>query len=110
MTLEVFDSHRLSNAGQYEISDALEEGKIVYFPVSPVELPAPETLVFFREELSKLIKLKNISYHPESGRVRGLDTAGLLLAGKTLPSPRWLLRPEVVTMLWQSLKSSIFSK
>ena len=74
MTLEVFDSQRLNNAGQYDLSDALEGGKIVYFPESPVELPAPEELVFFREELPKLLKLKNISYHPESGRVRGLDT------------------------------------
>jgi hypothetical protein len=74
MTLEVFDSQRLNYAGQYDLSDALEGGKIVYFPESPVELPAPEELVFFREELPKLLKLKNISYHPESGRVRGLDT------------------------------------
>jgi hypothetical protein len=56
MTLEVFDSQRLSGAGRYDLSDALEEGKIIYFPVSPVELPSTDDLDFFRSELPKLLK------------------------------------------------------
>jgi hypothetical protein len=71
--LEVFDSERLQEAGPFDLSDALEQGNIVHFPTSPVTIPAAEDLAFFREELPHLLKLKNISYHPEAGRVRGLD-------------------------------------
>ena len=56
-----------------DISDSLERGSIVYFPQSPVALPSEEDLKFLREELPALLKLKNISYHPEAGKVRGLD-------------------------------------
>jgi hypothetical protein len=40
-----------------------------------VPLPTAEDLSFIRQELPKLLKLKNISYHPEEGRTRGLDSA-----------------------------------
>ena len=73
--LEVYDDARRQNAGRYELSDALEQGSIVHFPTSPVPLPSDEDLVFFREELPKLLRLKNISYHHEAGYVRGLDDA-----------------------------------
>lgn len=73
--LEVFDEERLSSAGRYDLSDALERGAIVRFPKSPVPVPAEEDLVFFRDKLPKLLKLKNISYHPEAGQVRGIDDA-----------------------------------
>jgi hypothetical protein len=75
MTLETFDDARLQQLQPDEISDALEHGSIVYFPRSPVALPAAEDLDFFRDELPGLLKRKNISFHPEDGRTRGLDSA-----------------------------------
>jgi len=71
--LEVYDDARLASAGANDLSDALERGRIVHFPRSPVPVPPEEDLAFFRQQLPKLLKLKNISYHPEAGHVRGLD-------------------------------------
>ena len=71
--LETFDQHRLEQLQPDDISDSLERGSIVYFPTSPVALPARDDLDFLRKELPSLLKLKNISYHPESGKVHGLD-------------------------------------
>ncbi len=71
--LDSFDKHRLEQTGPDDISDALEKGSIVFFPEAPVALPVPEDLAFIRQELPRLLKLKNISYHPEAGTVRGLD-------------------------------------
>ncbi|MCI0518598.1 MAG: Kdo hydroxylase family protein, partial [Woeseiaceae bacterium] len=78
--LMTFDQDRLAAAGPRDLSDALEEGAIVYFPRSPVPLPAATDLEFFRVELPNLLKLKNISYHPEAGHVSGLDAADLATA------------------------------
>ena len=72
--LDTYDENRLRQLQPDDISDSLERGSIVYFPKSPVTLPSAEDLSFFREELPKLVKLKNISFHPEAGRVRGLDS------------------------------------
>ena len=80
--LQVYDETRLENAGPYDLSDALEQGDVVHFPKSPVPLPSDEDLVFFRDELPRLLKLKNISYHPEAGHVRGLDDADPQIAGR----------------------------
>lgn len=71
--LDTFDAGRLSQLKSYEISDSLERGTVVFFPESPVPLPSSEDLSFIRQELPKLIKLKNVSYHPEAGRIKGLD-------------------------------------
>lgn len=71
--LEVYDDARLASAGANDLSDALERGRIVHFPRSPVPVPPEEDLAFFRQQLPKLLKMKNISYHPEAGHVRGLD-------------------------------------
>ena len=75
MALDTFDDARLKNLQPDVISDSLERGSIVYFPQSPVALPAAQDLEFFRQELPRLLKHKNISYHPEDGRTRGLDSA-----------------------------------
>ena len=72
--LETFDNARLQGLQADELSDALERGEIAYFPRSPVPLPAAQDLDFFREELPRRLKRKNISYHPESGDTRGLDS------------------------------------
>ncbi|MGQ0384195.1 MAG: Kdo hydroxylase family protein [Gammaproteobacteria bacterium] len=55
------------------VRDALEANRIVYFPTCPVPLPSTATLDFLRRELPSRLKLKNVSYHPEAGRVSGLD-------------------------------------
>lgn len=80
--LDTIDEQRLGGLGADDISDSLERGAIVYFPRSPVPLPAPEELVFLRQQLPGLLKQKNISYHPEAGRVRGLDSDDAELRGR----------------------------
>lgn len=72
--LDAIDQQRLKRLGSDDISDSLERGSIVYFPESPVALPADEDLIFLRQELPGLLKLKNVSFHPEAGSVRGLDS------------------------------------
>ena len=71
--LDTFDEQRLQQLQPDELSDSLERGSIVYFPQSPIALPAADDLEFFRQELPRRLKLKNISYHPEEGRTRGLE-------------------------------------
>lgn len=63
----------LGRCGPHDLSDALELGRIVYFPASPVPLPSEEDLTFLRTELPSLISLKNISFYPDSDRVYGLS-------------------------------------
>ena len=55
------------------VRDALEANRIVYFPACPLPLPPAETLDFLRRELPSRLKLKNVSYHPEAGKVSGLE-------------------------------------
>lgn len=55
------------------IQAALEANRIVYFPRCPFPLPDAAALQYLRVELPSRLKLKNISYHPESGRLTGLE-------------------------------------
>ena len=55
------------------VRDALEANRIVYFPTCPVPLPDRATLDFLRRELPSRLKLKNISYHPEAGKISGIE-------------------------------------
>ncbi len=71
--LDTYDQGRLNQMQPDEMSDSLERGSIVYFPESPVQLPSEEDLSFLRQELPKILKLKNLSYHHEVGRTPGLD-------------------------------------
>lgn len=64
---------QLAQAGSHDISDALERGGIVYFPESPVPLPSEADLDFLRQKMPAMMKSKNVSYHPETGRIYGLD-------------------------------------
>jgi 3-deoxy-D-manno-oct-2-ulosonic acid (Kdo) hydroxylase len=73
MMLDTFDDERLQKMQPDELSDSLERGSVVFFPESPVALPEAEDLTFFRQQLPKRLKLKNISFHPEDGKTRGLD-------------------------------------
>lgn len=71
--LETFDAARLATAGPRTLSDALEQGRIVYLPRCPVELPDEADLDVLRDQLAGAITRKNVSYHPEADSVRGLD-------------------------------------
>ena len=71
--LEVFDQNRLAGARPDEVGDLLEAGNIVQFDPCPIELPNDAELDTLRQELPKQIKLKNVSYHPEADKVKGLD-------------------------------------
>jgi hypothetical protein len=51
----------------------LEEGKILYFPVSPFSLSASETDVLLRQRQSNRRWHKNIAYRPLKDRVTGFD-------------------------------------
>ncbi|WP_419859231.1 Kdo hydroxylase family protein [Candidatus Palauibacter irciniicola] len=59
-----------------DLADALERGEIVFFPVCPVELPPEEDLERLRSELPRQLRAKNVSYHPESRRLRGVASRG----------------------------------
>jgi len=61
-----------------DLADALERGEIVFFPVCPVEFPPEEDLERLRSELPRQLRAKNVSYHPESGRLRGVASRGRL--------------------------------
>lgn len=50
----------------------LEHGRIVHFPECPIELPSNADLEFLRTEMPKLLRSKNVSYHPEAGRILGI--------------------------------------
>ncbi len=60
-------------ANPESVRDALEANRIVYFPACPLPLPPAATLDFLRRELPARLKLKNVSYHPEAGKVSGLE-------------------------------------
>jgi len=70
--LETFDAPRLAAAGPRTLSDLLEQGRIVYLPRCPVELPDEADLDVLRDQLAGAITRKNVSYHPEADSVRGL--------------------------------------
>lgn len=78
--LDTFDNERLNHLQADDISDSLERGSVVFFPESPVPLPSAEDLAFIRQELPELLRLKNISYHPETGRIPGLGKVDAQLA------------------------------
>ena len=71
--LEHFDAERLANSPAGEMEQLIEAGNIIHFPECPIELPTEDELNQLRSELPKQLKLKNVSYHPEAGTVRGLD-------------------------------------
>ena len=53
------------------VADDLERGRIVKFVPSPVPLPDASDAAFLLQDLPERLKLKNISYHPETDSVRG---------------------------------------
>ncbi len=65
-------AERVGELGPVELSDALERGEVVYFPTCPLALPAENDLAYLRERLPRQLHTKNVSYHPESDRLRGI--------------------------------------
>ena len=70
--LATFTKAQLAAAGPHDLSDALENGKIVCFPECPIELPSLEDLEFLRQEMPKHLSSKNISFHPEADKIIGI--------------------------------------
>ncbi|HYF00129.1 MAG TPA: Kdo hydroxylase family protein [Planctomycetota bacterium] len=68
-----FTPEQLAQAGPDDLSDPLERGNIVQFPEVPIELPHPADLDFMRSEMPKLLRSKNISYHPEQDKIVGIS-------------------------------------
>ena len=58
-----------NDASPKDIQDAMERAEVVFFDRSPVELPIEADLEFMREGLPHELKVKNISYHPESDSI-----------------------------------------
>jgi hypothetical protein len=63
----------LDPAAAESIATALESNHIVGFPRCPFPLPAASDLQFLCTELPTRLKLKNVSYHGEGGRLTGLE-------------------------------------
>ena len=78
--LASYTPEQVSMAGPQEFSAALERGQIVHFPECPFELPAASDLERLRRELPQQLELKNVSYHPETDQVHGLDGSADLTA------------------------------
>jgi hypothetical protein len=70
--LATYSKAQISQLPPDTISDDLENGKIVCFPECPIDLPRPEDLEFLRQEMPKHLASKNISYHPEAGKIIGI--------------------------------------
>lgn len=62
-----------SDRSPAEIEDALESGRVVYFPRCPIDLPTERDIEWLRSGLDANLKAKNLSYHPESDSVPRFD-------------------------------------
>ena len=72
---EPFALRRFDEATPAEIESALEHSDVVFFERCPIELPSDADMAFLRDELPRQSRLKNVSYHPESDSVPGLDAS-----------------------------------
>lgn len=70
--IQSFSRQVLADAPPGSLSQALERGEIVHFLESPVPFPDPGDLEFLRADLPRHLRRKNISFHPEAGRVVGI--------------------------------------
>lgn len=55
-----------------QLADELEQGRIVFFPRTPVLLPTDADLAFLREKAGARLLAKNVSYYPEAHRLAGI--------------------------------------
>jgi len=70
--LQTFDGDALTRVASRDLSDALEDGKIIFFPRCPFDLPSPQDLEFLKEQLPAHLDRKNVSYYPTDDRLVGL--------------------------------------
>jgi len=70
--LATYTKAHLAQIAPDTLSDDLENGRIVFFPECPIELPSPDDLEFLRQEMPKHLASKNISFHPEVGKIIGI--------------------------------------
>ncbi|HLF09624.1 MAG TPA: Kdo hydroxylase family protein, partial [Gammaproteobacteria bacterium] len=68
-SIDRYPLRNFTGASPATIQDALERAEVVFFDRSPVELPSEEDLMFLREGLPRELRVKNISYHPESDSI-----------------------------------------
>src|SRR5215831_14590013 len=54
------------------LAGELEQGRIVFFPQSPVRLPSDADLAFLREKVGARLLAKNVSYYPAARRLTGI--------------------------------------
>jgi hypothetical protein len=80
MNVVDYSAEALAAAAPCDVADRLEGGQIVRFPVCPLPLPDEADQRFLRDELPARLRLKNISYHPEADRVRGIEAAADVVA------------------------------
>ncbi|SRR5581483_8399120 len=73
--ISTFSLADLPSASPRTLSDTLEKGTIAFFPDVPIGLPAADELEFLRNEMPRLIESKNVSYHPETKHITGIDAA-----------------------------------
>jgi len=76
--IEDFDKNRLATTDPREMERLLEAGNIIHFPECPISLPSAAELAKIREELPHQLKSKNVSFHPEANRIRGMQTGAPL--------------------------------
>ena len=70
---EAFALNKFDDASPAEIEAALERSDVVFFEHCPIKLPSDADMKFLRNELPQQSQIKNISYHPESDSIPGLD-------------------------------------
>jgi 3-deoxy-D-manno-oct-2-ulosonic acid (Kdo) hydroxylase len=70
--LQTFSSTDL-NSDPHGPRTAVEANRIAFFPQCPVILPDVDDQRFMREDLTGMLKLKNLSFHPEVDRITGMD-------------------------------------
>src|SRR5579864_6298273 len=73
--LATYSKAQLAQIAPDTLSDDLEKGNIVSFPECPIELPSAADLEFLRQEMPKHLASKNISFHPEAGKIIGIKGA-----------------------------------
>ncbi|HEY5622216.1 MAG TPA: Kdo hydroxylase family protein [Gammaproteobacteria bacterium] len=64
---------KFDDATPEQIETALESSEVVYFERCPVALPTETEREFLRNGLPQQLRLKNVSYHPESDSVPGFE-------------------------------------
>lgn len=71
MAVVTIEEGALPESRRVELQQALEEGKILYLPRSPIEIPAPDRDFLLGLRQSRAGYHKNIAYRPQSDRVTG---------------------------------------